>query len=210
MCDHHHHGGSCAHEHTEEPEKERGAEYSLYQYIDTGGLTCLNERGSGTVAKVFKPWDQRLDRTAVVESDTDEQLIIHIPFTASIKLKAINIIGGADGTSPGKLKAWINREDIDFSSVDDVAPTQEWELSENPQGEIEYPTRITKFQNVTSLTLYIPENFGAERTIISYIGLKGEFKTLSRKAVNVTYESAAQLKDHKVPESEQMARHIGQ
>jgi hypothetical protein len=40
-------------------------------------------------------------------------------------------------------------------------------------------------------------------------GLKGEFKTLSRKAVNVTYESAAQLKDHKVPESEQM-RHIGQ
>jgi hypothetical protein len=94
MCDHHHHGGSCAHEHTEEPEKERGAEYSLYQYvqissllcirkenevscpvimlecthryIDTGGLTCLNERGSGTVAKVFKPWDQRLDRTAVL------------------------------------------------------------------------------------------------------------------------------------------------
>ena len=96
---------------------------------------------------------------------------------------------------------------------------------------------------MTSLTLYIPENFGAERTVISYIGtfssldlakwiailtasddnatpslfshcdhtgLKGEFKTLSRKAVNVTYESAAQLKDHKVPESEQMARHIGQ
>ncbi len=36
-----------------------------HRYIDTGGLTCLNERGSGTVAKVFKPWDQRLDRTAV-------------------------------------------------------------------------------------------------------------------------------------------------
>jgi len=27
----HHHGGSCAHEHNEEPELERGAEYSLYQ-----------------------------------------------------------------------------------------------------------------------------------------------------------------------------------
>lgn len=39
------------------------------------------------------------------------------------------------------VRSWINREDIDFSSVDDVAPTQEWELSENPQGEIEYPTR---------------------------------------------------------------------
>jgi len=46
--------------------------------------------------------------------------------------------------------------------------------------------------------------------IVITTGLKGEFKTLSRKAVNVTYESAAQLKDHKVPESEQMARHIGQ
>lgn len=39
---------------------------NTHRYIDTGGLTCLNERGSGTVAKVFKPWDQRLDRTAVL------------------------------------------------------------------------------------------------------------------------------------------------
>jgi len=206
----HHHGGSCAHEHNEEPELERGAEYSLYQFIDTSGLTCFNEKIPGSAVKIFKTWDQRLDRTKFVESDTDEQLIFHIPFTASIKLKAINVIGGTNGTSPAKLKAWINREDIDFSSVDDVAPTQEWELAENQTGEIEYPTRITKFQNVTSLTLYIPENFGAEQTIVSYIGLKGEYKTLSRKAVNVMYEAAPQLKDHKTPGSEQVARHIGQ
>lgn len=32
MCDHGH-GGSCAHEHTEEPELERGAQYTLYQYL---------------------------------------------------------------------------------------------------------------------------------------------------------------------------------
>jgi len=43
MCDHHHHGGSCAHEHTEEPEKERGAEYSLYQYVQISHLLCIRK-----------------------------------------------------------------------------------------------------------------------------------------------------------------------
>lgn len=35
--------------------------------------------------------------------------------------------------------------------------------------------RVYNFNNVSSLTMYIPENFGADNTTISYIGLKGEF-----------------------------------
>jgi hypothetical protein len=205
---HHHHGHGCCSEAHEEPEIERGAAYSLYQYVDTAGLRCLNERVAGSALKCFKPYERRLDRSQYVLSDSDEQLIIHIPFTASITLKGICIIGGAEGQSPSSLKAWINREDIDFSTVDDIEPVQEWKLNENFDGSLEYATKISKFQNVTSLTLFFPENFGAEHTLISYIGLKGDFKTLSRKAVNVVYEAAPQLKDHKVPEGEKMGRQI--
>jgi hypothetical protein len=40
-----------------------------------------------------------------LESDGDPDLIIFIPFTASVKLKSISIIGGKEGTSPRNLKA---------------------------------------------------------------------------------------------------------
>ena len=39
-------------------------------------------------------------------------------------------------------------------------------------GTIEYPTRITKFQNVYNLTLFFPSNFGADETRIYKIYLK--------------------------------------
>jgi len=35
--------------------------------------------------------------------------------------------------------------------------------------------RVTKFSGVHSLDLHIPANFGASRTRIHFIGLKGEF-----------------------------------
>ena len=39
--------------------------YSLYQKIDTEKLQCLNEAEEGSGRTVFKPWDERLDRTKV-------------------------------------------------------------------------------------------------------------------------------------------------
>ena len=73
--------------------------------------------------------------------------------------------------------SWINREDVDFDSVDSIAPLQEWELIEHvPSGECpDYPTKITKFSQLRNLTLFFPDNFGREETKITYIGLRGEW-----------------------------------
>jgi hypothetical protein len=95
-------------------------------------------------------------------------------FTTDVKIKSISIIGGSDGTSPSKMRAFMNRDDIDFSAAADLLPIQEWELAENPHGEIEYLTKYAKFQGVASLTLHFPRNFGANATCIHYIGLRGE------------------------------------
>lgn len=47
---------------------------------------------------------------------------------------------------------------------------------------------ITKFGNCRSVTMYISENYGAEKTHVHFIGLKGEFTPIKRQAVLATYE----------------------
>jgi hypothetical protein len=45
---------------------------------------------------------------------------------------------------------------------------------------IEYPVRVARFSALSSITLYIPDNFGDEATRISYIGFKGEWEKFNR------------------------------
>ena len=73
------------------------------------------------------------------------------------------------------LNRFVNRDDVDFNNVEDVPSVQQWDLHEDFVGALEYQTKITKFQNVTHLTLFFPDNFGAEETKIHFIGLKGEY-----------------------------------
>ncbi|PRP75130.1 hypothetical protein PROFUN_03966 [Planoprotostelium fungivorum] len=174
-------------------EQERGQEYSLYQQIDTTKIRCLNERVKGSAKNIFKPWNERLTQDKFLESDDDEELIIYIPFTASIKLKSFMIIGGNQGDSPKKLKIFTNREDVDFSNASSLKPVQEWDLQADSKGEHD----IALFNSVSSITVFIPQNYGADNTKIFYLGLKGDFTPLARReAVITTYESKPQMSDH--------------
>jgi len=119
------------------------------------------------------------------------------------------IVGGDKGSSPKKVLLFTNRDDIDFSNVKDLKPVQDFDLHEDFKGELEYPTKIAKFSNVTSLTLYFPENYGADTTKIYYVGLKGDYAPLpKREAIITSYESKPQLKDHQVPDESKGFRSV--
>lgn len=63
----HSHGGGgcrCAAE-REEPPEQRGLAYGLYLRIDLERLQCLNESREGSGRGVFKPWEERSDRSKV-------------------------------------------------------------------------------------------------------------------------------------------------
>ncbi|CAK9210635.1 unnamed protein product [Sphagnum troendelagicum] len=192
--------GSCTHQHDCE-EHACAADWSLFKNIEMSGVRALNEAIDGSAKSVFKPWENRLDFSTALESnDDDPELILFIPFTTDVKIKSISIIGGSDGTSPSKMRAFMNRDDIDFSAAADLLPIQEWELAENPHGEIEYLTKYAKFQGVASLTLHFPRNFGANATCIHYIGLRGEATQLKRDVVATTvYEAIPNPSDHRLP-----------
>ncbi|XP_069613248.1 PITH domain-containing protein 1 isoform X2 [Ranitomeya imitator] len=168
----HSHGGGCAcgAERLETP--ERGLEYGLYKKIDLHRLQCLNESLEGSGKGVFKAWEERGDRSRFVESDDDAELLFNIPF-----------------------------KNVPHMSFDDVGreADQVFNLHVDTTGELEYPTKISRFSSVYHLSIHISKNFGAENTKIYYIGLRGEWTEAHRHEVTIcNYESAANPADHDI------------
>ncbi|XP_055820462.1 uncharacterized protein LOC129889256 isoform X1 [Solanum dulcamara] len=190
---------ACLHDH-DCADHNCSSDWSLFKHIDLPKVSALNEAVTGSVKSVFKPWEQRLNSSEghLESNEGDPELIVFIPFTADVKIKSIAIVGGADGTSPAKMRAFINRDGIDFSDAQSMQSIQEWDLAENLQGVLEYQTRYSRFQSVGNITLHFPDNFGADTTQIHYIGLKGEATQLKRDVVaNIVYEIMPNPSDHK-------------
>ena len=66
----------CDHQ---EAAAEDAASWSLYAKIDTQNIQCLNEEVDGSCKKIFRPWDDRLNRAYEVKSDVDQELLFNIP-----------------------------------------------------------------------------------------------------------------------------------
>jgi hypothetical protein len=84
--------------------------------------------------------------------------------------------------------------------VDSVTAEQILKLNVDTEGILEYNLRASKFLNTNSLVFYFPTNFGAKRTKIDYIGIKGVATKNKRQIIETVYESKPQMKDHKVKE----------
>eukprot|EP00434_Breviolum_minutum_P024196 symbB.v1.2.021363.t1/scaffold1842.1/size99098/3 len=115
-----------------------------------------------------------------------------------MSVTAITVIGGDQQTAPSKVKLYINREDLDFTSVHDVEATQEVDLVEDFHGALQLPLRAAKFLSVTHLCLYFPESLGGDKTRIHWIGLWGVGSEHKRQAVVTIYESIGSKKDNDV------------
>ncbi|KAG8451636.1 hypothetical protein GDO86_003723 [Hymenochirus boettgeri] len=172
MAHRHSHGGGCSCEAGPSDEAERGLEYGLFQRIDHNKLQCLNESREGSGRSVFRAWNERNDRSRFVESDDDEELLFNIPY-----------------------------KNIPHMSFDDVGreADQTFNLNIDVAGNLEYPTKISRFSNVSHLSIHISKNFGAENTKIYYIGLRGEWSEAHRHEVTIcNYEAAANPSDHQM------------
>nr|XP_025868261.1 PITH domain-containing protein 1 [Vulpes vulpes] len=172
--------------------------YGLYLRIDLERLQCLNESREGSGRGVFKPWEERTDRSKFVESDADEELLFNIPFTGNVKLKGIIIMGEDDDSHPSEMRLYKNIPQMSFDDTD-REPDQTFSLNRDLTGELEYATKISRFSNVYHLSIHISKNFGADTTKVLYIGLRGEWTELRRHEVTIcNYEASANPADHRV------------
>lgn len=58
----------------------------------------------------------------VTHSGYGKDLVVFVPFNGEIKVKAICVIGGEDGTAPARMKLYKNVEAVDISILEDKKP----------------------------------------------------------------------------------------
>ena len=154
----------------------------LFSEEKPSSLTSLDSKGKGKEAsKVEADW---------VASDTDAQLMLFVPFQSMLKVHSIQLISHATRDQdeddddiparPRKIEIYSNRShNLGFDEAEDTPATQTAELSPqswDPKTNMAViETRFVKFQNVTSLVLFVVDAEGeAEKTRIDRIRIIGE------------------------------------
>ena len=98
--------------------------------------------------------------------------------------------------APRTLKAYTNREGLDFSTASELEAVQTFELPQSNELQV-IPVRRARFSNVYSITIFFEGNHGADTTELFYIGFRGDFLLVNREPIDFLYEAAANPRDHK-------------
>ncbi len=129
-----------------------------------------------------------------VESDTDEQLMLYVPFQSTVKIHSLHLTSFADASSsedapmrPKTIKLFTNRTSVlGFEEADDLAPTQAVELKssdwDTKTGTAKVELRFVKFQNVSSLVVFVVDGEGSGEKVrldrLRIIGESGEKRAM--------------------------------
>ncbi|KAL1304894.1 hypothetical protein AAFC00_003812 [Neodothiora populina] len=123
-----------------------------------------------------------------IESDTDAQLMLYIPFQSTLKVHSLFITSiptptadDEEVTRPSVLRLYTNTANVlSFEEGDAAAPTQDITLTPESWDSKTHTARVdlrfVKFQNCTSLVVYVVEgeDGDAEKTRIDRIRIIGE------------------------------------
>ncbi|KAI9852171.1 MAG: hypothetical protein M1838_001634 [Thelocarpon superellum] len=135
-----------------------------------------------------------------VESDTDEQLMLFMPFRATLKVHSLHITslpptpsedddGDQTTMRPKTINVYSNRAHVlGFEEAEDIPATQvvtltpgDWDAK---TGTAKIELRFVKFQNVTSLVVFVVDGDGASEKVridrIRIIGETGEKRVLGK------------------------------
>jgi hypothetical protein len=84
----------------------------LVDFIDWSGVECLNQDPAHSIVNALKQ-GYRDDEGLYLASDSDEQLLIHIPFMQVVKLHSA-LFKGPEEDGPKTIKLFCNKEHMGF------------------------------------------------------------------------------------------------
>lgn len=156
--------------------------------FDTSKPSGLSEKGKGKSAGP-KDW---------VESDTDEQLMLYIPFQSTLKVHSLHITSLPPAESedeeevpmrPRRISLYTNRSHVlGFDEAEDIPAVQSVEIKsedwDQQTGTAKVDLRFVKFQNVTSLVMFFEDGDGDGEKLrvdrIRFIGDAGEKRAMGK------------------------------
>lgn len=134
----------------------------------------------------------KTDEVDWVESDTDEQLMLYLPFQSTLKVHSLHVTslppGSADDGQdedelpmrPKTLRLYINRPHVlGFEEAEDIDPVQTVTLEpedwDRKTGTAKVELRFVKFQKVSSLVIFFVDGDGdRERIRVDRLRVFGE------------------------------------
>lgn len=156
------------------PPNEGKTLLDLSEKIDKAACYARNESSQYPMTNLFIG-DTRIG----CKSDADEQLIIHIAFQEFVKVHSIKFteynMGSEPENNPTVVKIFANRCNLGFEDVDDVDPTQEFELEAEDLRESSDPCllKFVKFQRCRSITIFVEDNAGGDVSALGGLKLFG-------------------------------------
>ena len=151
--------------------------------LDTGKG---KSKGSASTEEGKKDW---------VESDTDEQLMLYVPFMSTLKVHTLHItsLPPKEGENvpmrPKTIQIYSNRAHVlGFDEAEDLPATQATKLTprdwDEKTGTAKVELRFVKFQNVTSLVIFVVDGEGDGEKVrvdrIRVVGESGEKRDLGK------------------------------
>ncbi|KAF2792630.1 DUF1000-domain-containing protein [Melanomma pulvis-pyrius CBS 109.77] len=126
-----------------------------------------------------------------IESDVDEQLMLYLPFTATLKVHTIHITSCPPKSDddeddddipmrPKTIHLYTNRQhNLGFEEAEDIPATQTIEIKasdwDEKTGTAKLELRFVKFQNVASIIMFVVDGDGdGEKTRIDRIRIIGD------------------------------------
>lgn len=181
----------------------------------------LNEATTGSGVGILKTWADRFAGAPELVSDADDQLILHIPFTSSVKLSTLLLRPPTNPDhTPTSLKLYrnlptsaVNFDDIPTLPAKSITTTLDSIPTLTDTGSsniVSIPLQPVKWANTDTITIFIDASIGADLSGLLFLGFKGKSSGLSRQAPqNIVYESAPQLKDHTKVHGVTAGQHFG-
>lgn len=163
-----------------------GESKNLYPYIDLARCHGVNLHSPDALQAVLRPHNER-DETeeekSLVNLDEDDGVMLNVIFSEMCRVKSVLVSAPPSGDERvARCRIWVNRpHGIDLADADDVPPDQEFELLEQERGAVEYPVRVSRFANVSSLTVNFVGRQQPGHLRLFYLGFKGASRSYQKE-----------------------------
>jgi hypothetical protein len=142
----------------------------LSSSINIRGSYCLNAASDAPFTNLLT-----FEESKVLRSDADEQLILQLELQGNFSLSQLWLRIPSDDSCPRTICAYINRPNIGFGDVEDIAPTEEFVVRPNSSNNtVKLTLNQFKWRNTFSITLFVKDNHGAEQTVLQGLNLFGK------------------------------------